>query len=61
MSDPISKSTAAMPTAARLPEELRPLFWDHPFDEIDFMEHRDFVGKRGQDYYLKIVLPPLLV
>jgi hypothetical protein len=27
----------------RLPESLRPFFWDHPFDQVDFDTHRSFV------------------
>ena len=30
-------------TRERLPALLRPLFWDHHFDDLDFSVHREFV------------------
>jgi hypothetical protein len=30
----------------QLPEFLRACFWDHPFDQIDFAAHREFVVGR---------------
>lgn len=41
MAESSSQRTAASPEP--LPEELRPLFWDHAFDELDWASHRDFV------------------
>jgi hypothetical protein len=26
-----------------LPEQLRPLFWDHDFEKVDWLQHRDFI------------------
>lgn len=39
-------ASAAHSSTASLPEFLRPLFWEHPFDKIDFVEHYDFVVGR---------------
>jgi hypothetical protein len=39
----ISLNDAAHPPSEPLPAELKPLFWDHVFEQIDFGQHRDFV------------------
>jgi hypothetical protein len=39
---------ATSPSCAsdRLPETLRPLFWDSDFEQISWQEHRDYVVRR---------------
>ena len=36
-------SNAVASRTASLPEELRPLFWDCKFEDVNWTEHRDFV------------------
>ena len=33
-------------TSDRLPELLRPLFWDTDFDQVSWRDHRDYVIRR---------------
>ena len=43
----ITGPAASPPDASdRLPEMLRPLFWDSDFDHISWQEHRDYVVRR---------------
>jgi hypothetical protein len=39
-------ATSAASASDRLPEMLRPLFWDSDFDQISWREHRDYVVRR---------------
>jgi len=41
--DPAPSTSAAF---ERLPEMLRPLFWETDFDQISWQDHRDYVIRR---------------
>ena len=36
-------ATSPLPASERLPEMLRPLFWDSDFDQLTWRDHRDYV------------------
>jgi len=39
-------ATSLPDVSDRLPEILRPLFWDTDFDQVSWQEHRDYVVRR---------------
>ncbi len=39
-------ATSLLPASDKLPEMLRPLFWDSDFDQLTWREHRDYVVRR---------------
>ncbi|RIK82762.1 MAG: hypothetical protein DCC67_06760 [Planctomycetota bacterium] len=41
--DPHAAHSPSPPPAEPLPEALRPPFWDHSFDELDWAAHGDFI------------------